>query len=168
MKIVLYQITENDYQLIEDDLPCEVVVVNNTHLNTTVEEVFKLNGLSFSLGETFALYQGLSQNQIIDFVTKTKNKHSMIHATYTTTNASWTLQALVDELKREHALMRRYEVLGQCITRLNDKMANLTQDEKQVLLEAYMQYENQETDLDVLDHTIERLNYMMKGKVYEV
>lgn len=161
-KIVFYQMTQQAFDLISKALPCTVAVVDINYLNKTIEELFQLEAKVFSEGATFALYQGFEQNEIIDFVNKTKAIYPMIHASYTENNRLWQLDVLVKELTHEHQVFACYEKIVSALNKLNSLMPRIADDDKKIIMEAYMAYQGQMSDIETLELLIVKLNKILE------
>lgn len=179
-KILLYGMNEQDadlYQTIGINYDAAMYIINDSCMDKTIAELFELNDDLDSMHAEFdgeyMLLDGITSDDLIDLMKAFAaggRPFDGVIAVRTRVNEQWTLARLLEEIRREHAVMDKLQELDELLQDCNgiDLSAMDAADGnalKQALLEGYLLLKDDNQDPSEVDEAISRLKEAMKPAV---
>ncbi|MEG0177591.1 DUF3783 domain-containing protein [Anaerorhabdus sp.] len=161
------------YQRITPITKVEVSSINDDDLSMTLEESFKIDNdyhENSIYEEMFMIMQGFDTVAMMAFLNKLKEldiPFGGIKIMQTDHNKDWKLMELFKEVKQEHELFQKSEVLKQVLMSTNNIKLHSLSEKKQVifketLMKGYMILQSPDRTLEVVEGSIKEILSLLK------
>ena len=164
MKLIIYGIDNASFSTIKEYVPKDTIVINDKYLNYKIEDLINLEIMEFSCAPTYVIYHQTSQQEVLNIIESFKGVGlKTTNAMTTQTNMKWSLQALKNELDEENRWFKAYDRLQDLLKYVN-QLRDINTDEKQIVLDSYVTYMNQEKDVELLNECSKQLENMLNKR----
>ena len=173
--IVLYNVdkeTIKKYQEIKELEDIQFKQIFDEDLQVTIEDLFDLpehDGTCKKYSKSYMLFSGIDADGLSAFTQILKENNLSfkgVKVMKTSHNIKWTLNALLDEVTEEDAIMTRVTILKKLLIASNEVDLNAYTEEKtyplkQALMKGYLLLQNKELELIKIDESINSIKYFL-------
>ncbi len=162
------------YKMISSTIKVDISSIVDSDLNKTVNEIFACDSQfeeNKNCEEMFMIFQGFSPDEMLNYLNVLKEHdvpYGGIKIIETEHNKNWKLADLFNEVRLEHEIFKKSEILKQVLMATsNVNLDKLSDDDKtkfkELLMKGYMMLQNPSREQEIIDTcTREIMNYLKK------
>lgn len=168
-KIVFYNIQLdklNAYKTVLNQFEVDYKTINDGDLDLTLNEIFSKHDYDFKEpnGDFEVMFFKNMDNQILIDLLKQMNdvvKYNGLKVSYTNHNQDWNVRNLIAEVKREHELFKKLEILNEKLSIINSTV--IKPQDKQDILNAFLLVKGRVEDASEVDKAIIKMDRIING-----